>query len=49
MERTRNHAPSWSLVAGLPGFHPNCPKRNVVVSLAYLHVGLVVMSLPGMV
>ncbi|UWG50488.1 hypothetical protein AArcCO_1178 [Halalkaliarchaeum sp. AArc-CO] len=29
----------------LPGFYPGAPKRNVIVLLAYLLVGLVVFSL----
>lgn len=37
------------LFSVLPGFSPNCPKRNVLASLVYLDLGLVVLSLPLMV
>ena len=33
------------VIRTLPGFYPGAPKRNVIVTLAYLLVGVVVLSI----
>lgn len=49
-QSTPSTVPGWSnelgfLLRTLPGFHEGAPKRNVIVLLVYLLVGLVILSL----
>ena len=48
MERTTVRTRTRTVAERIPGFHPDTPKRNVVVSLVYLHISLTALSLPGM-
>lgn len=49
MVQPRDLATGWVNLDRIPGFHRRCPKRNVMAAVVYLELGLVLLSVPGMV